>query len=179
MHLLVHTSATEKKTQILQNSYREIQKSESWYIQGYQRTHLNCPVASKSLKFRYSIKSYLALTHLQDTDYSLLKDDKLYHTKIISEQENLKKTLLTSTETKLFRYSILPTSLPYQTKPKTSAALNSTVLSLWFTHKHQKRSGDSYAGFQLNLFFMTVKFIYTSLTCKQLQEFFTQCHVCQ
>lgn len=127
MHLLVHTSTTEKKTQILQNSYREIQKSESWYIQGYQRTHLNCPVASKSLKFRYSIKSYLALIYLQDTDYSLLKDDKLYHTKIISGQENLKKTLLTSTETKLFRYSILPTSLPYQTKDFSSTEFHSPL----------------------------------------------------
>lgn len=42
-----------------------------------------------------------------------LKDDKLYHTKNFSEQENLKKTSLTSMETKLFRYSKLSTSLPY------------------------------------------------------------------
>lgn len=40
---------------------------------------------------------------MQDTDNSLIKDEKLHHAENFSEQENLKKTLFTSSETKQFR----------------------------------------------------------------------------
>lgn len=79
-------------------------------------------------------------------------------------------------EAKLFKYSIQSTSLPYQTKDL--AAQNSRVLSLWSTHKHQKLFSNIRSRFPVKSFFTIVKFIYTSLTCKQLQEFLTWCHVC-